>query len=568
MKASRFFINTLREDPSEAELISHKLMLRAGLIRQLAAGIFNWQPLGLRSVRKVENIVREEMNNAGAAEIVMPAVQPAELWKESERWTVYGPELLRLKDRHEREFCVGPTHEEVVTDLVRNNVTSWRQLPFNLYQIQTKFRDEIRPRHGVMRAREFVMKDAYSFDCDEKGALISYQAMREAYSKIFDRIGLEYCIVAADSGAIGGNKSEEFLVLANNGEAQIAQTKSGYVNNLDQVPCKEVSDGKRPTPGAKMEEIATPGVKSIEDLINFLDNPPPIERCVKTMIVMGANGMAAVLLPGDVNLNLAKASQHELIGAAARLAEPADVVAKIGASFGSLGPVNMPIPVIADYSLKNVHDFACGANQDEKHYLNVNFERDCPEPVFADLKLAKQGDLAPDGEEINVRYGIEVGHIFYLGTKYSTAMSANFENQDSETKPIEMGCYGIGITRIVAAAIEQNYDENGIVFPTAIAPFQLVILPLGKAEEVTQVAEKLYRELQDKNVDVLFDDRGLRPGPAFSDLDLIGIPHRVVISERNLKNKQLEYKFRASKDAQMINQDEAINKLLAIINQE
>lgn len=562
MRASGLFINTLRDAPAEAEVASHQLMLRAGFIMPLAAGIFTWQPLGLRVVRKIEAIVREEMNAAGAAEVLMPAVQPAELWHESGRWQLYGKELLRLQDRHERDYCIGPTHEEVITDLVRRNVTSWRQLPVNLYQIQTKFRDEIRPRYGVMRAREFVMKDAYSFDRDTDGAMKSYQAMRAAYSRMFDRIGLEYCIVPADSGAIGGNLSEEFLVLADSGEAQVARDGDGYVN-LDQLPCPG-PDGERPAAGMEMKKIDTPGVGSIEELREFLDEPPPLDRCVKTMTVAGENGVAAVLLAGDAQLNLAKAGHHPAIGAGARLAEEAEVRDAVGAGFGSLGPVGMKLPVVADQQLRTCADFACGANEDGKHLLGVNFGRDCPEPEFADLRMAQPGDRGADGQELQLRRGIEVGHIFYLGTKYSSALKASFESEGSGARTIDMGCYGIGITRIVAAAIEQGNDERGIILPDAIAPFSVAVLPLGQEAAVQAAAQELYANLRTAGVDVLLDDRGLRAGPAFSDLDLVGIPHRLVVSKRSLAENAAEYKHRRSEDTRQLPLAEATAELVKL----
>ena len=562
MRAAGLFINTLRDAPAEAEVASHQLMLRAGFIMPLAAGIFTWQPLGLRVVRKIEAIVREEMNAAGGAEVLMPAVQPAELWRESGRWQLYGKELLRLQDRHERDYCIGPTHEEVITDLVRRNVTSWRQLPVNLYQIQTKFRDEIRPRYGVMRAREFVMKDAYSFDRDADGAMKSYQAMRAAYSRMFDRIGLEYCIVPADSGAIGGNLSEEFLVLADSGEAQVARDGDGYVN-LDQLPCP-APDGERPAADMEMKKIDTPGVGSIEELRDFLDEPPPLERCVKTMTVAGENGVAAVLLAGDAQLNLAKAGHHPAIGAGARLAEEAEVRDAVGAGFGSLGPVGMKLPVVADLQLLTCADFACGANEDGKHLLGVNFGRDCPEPEFADLRMAQPGDRGADGQELQLRRGIEVGHIFYLGTKYSAALKAGFESEGSGARTIDMGCYGIGITRIVAAAIEQGNDERGIILPDAIAPFSVAVLPLGQEEAVQAAAQELYANLRTAGVDVLLDDRGLRAGPAFSDLDLVGIPHRLVVSKRSLAENAAEYKHRRSEDTRQLPLAEAAAELVKL----
>ncbi len=535
-------------------------MLRAGMLRQIASGIFSWLPLGLRAVRKVERIVREEMNRAGAAEIMMPAVQPAELWEESGRWQVYGKELLRLQDRHGRDYCVGPTHEEVVTDIVRANVRSWRQLPVNLYQIQTKFRDEVRPRFGVMRAREFVMKDAYSFDIDAAGAERSYRQMSEAYVRIFDRIGLSYRIVDADVGAIGGSNSEEFLVLADSGEAVIAFTDGGYAGNLEQVPCAR-PDAERPAGQEQMEEFATPGVATIDELAAFMDHPPPPERSIKTMIVTGESGTAAVLLRGNDELSLAKASRAKAIGFGAGMAEPEEARKAIGASFGSLGPVSMPLPVVADFGLENVHDFVCGANRDGFHLRGVNFGRDLPEPVFADLRMARAGEPGPDGQPLQLRRGIEVGQIFNLGTKYSVAMDAAIEGEDNKLRPIAMGCYGIGITRIVAAAIEQNHDDAGIIFPASIAPFAAAILPLGNDEEVSAAAEKLYRELEELGVETMLDDRGLRAGAAFKDLDLLGIPHRLVVSSRTLAAGEVEHKSRRSGEINMLPAAEAAARI-------
>ena len=569
MRASKLFIHTQRETPAEAELVSHQLMLRAGLIRQLSSGIFSWLPLGWRVVSKIANIVREEMNATGAAEVFLPSVQPSDLWEKTGRWTIYGPELLRLKDRHERPYCIGPTHEEVVTNLANIFVSSWRQLPFNLYQIQTKFRDEIRPRFGVMRAREFIMKDAYSFDVDKQGALDSYQQMRDAYVRMFDRIGLEYRIVAADSGAIGGDASEEFLVLAENGEATIAFTEKGFAANLEQVACSD-SDRKHAAPTMELKEIDTPEVTTIEGVKEFVAKNHNLdlsyEQCIKTMIVTGDAGMAAVILTGDASLNLAKASKQPEIGEGARLAEPKEAEEKLGASFGSLGPVNMPLPVIADFGVRGVSDFCCGANKDGAHFIGANFERDCPLPRFADLRFAKADELAPDGNPLKLRQGIEVGHIFYLGTKYSEALEATFE-QDNKQLPIEMGCYGIGVTRIVAAAIEQNYDEHGIIFPQAIAPFSVAIVPLGfgKDEKVTKFAQDLYTQLTDAKIDVLLDDRGLRAGVAFADMDLLGIPHRIVVSKRGLDADTVEYKSRTANKAENFPVKEATEKLIQLI---
>lgn len=556
MRASQLFIHTSREAPSEAELVSHRLMLRAGFLRQLASGIFSWLPLGWRVVRKIENLVREEMDRAGAAEIMMPAVQPAELWQESGRWKHYGADLLRLQDRHRRNYCIGPTHEEVATDIVRTYARSWRHLPVNLYQIQTKFRDEIRPRFGVMRAREFVMKDAYSFDIDEEGARRSYRLMRDAYVRIFDRIGLDYRIVSADSGAIGGSMSEEFLVLAESGEAVIAHTSGGYAANLDRVPCPP-SALARPQPGAEMEKFPTPGIRTIADLAQFMDSPPPAERSVKTMIATGDAGMAALLLRGDHTLNIAKATALAAVGFGARLAEPEEAAARISADFGSLGPVGMPLPVIADHGLAATHNFVCGANENDMHLRNVNFGRDCPEPLFADLRMATEGDSAPDGLPLRLRRGIEVGHVFNLGDKYSAAMGAKIEDENNCLRTVKMGCYGIGVTRIVAAAIEQGHDEKGIIFPVQIAPFAVAVLPLGGKQEVRRRAEQLHAELLQLGVEALLDDRGLRPGAAFADLDLVGIPHRLVVSERGLQEGRVEHKRRTEDSTRMFAADGA-----------
>ena len=551
MRASNLFINTTRESPAEAELTSHSLMLRAGMLRQLASGIFSWLPLGLRTVRRIERIVREEMNRAGAAEIMMPAVQPAELWQESGRWQIYGPELLRLQDRHGRDYCVGPTHEEVVTDIARACVRSWRQLPCNLYQIQTKFRDEVRPRFGVMRAREFVMKDAYSFDVDAAGAERSYRIMREAYVRIFDRIGLDYRVVEADVGAIGGSFSEEFLALADCGEAVIGYTDGDYAATLEQVPCQPPAPAKRPDPGAKMEEFATPGVATIEQLAEFVGGIDP-GRSLKTMIVSGEAGSAALVLRGDDELSLAKAARLAEVGFGAALAEDEFVRSTVGAGFGSLGPVGMPLPVIADARLVAAADFFCGANRDGHHLRGVNFGRDLSEPRFADLRLAAAGQPAPDGRPLKLRRGIEVGQIFNLGTKYSQALAARIEGDDNVLRPMVMGCYGIGITRIVAAAIEQFNDEAGIVFPESIAPFVAAVLPLGRSEEVARAAEGLYAQLNEAGIDCMIEDRGLRAGAAFADLDLLGIPHRLVVSERSLKEGKVEHKARRTGAVSML----------------
>ena len=553
MLASRLFIHTDRETPAEAEIVSHRLMLRAGFIRQLAGGIYSWLPLGWRIVSKIARIVREEMDNAGAAEVFLPAVQPADLWKQSGRWKVYGEELLRFSDRHRREFCFGPTHEEVVTDIVRASAKSYRQLPFNLYQVQTKFRDEIRPRFGVMRAREFIMKDAYSFDADEKGMRKSYEEMRAAYCRIFDRIGLSYRMVEADSGAIGGSHSHEFMVLAESGEEAVVYCDAEqYAANVERAPCAPPA-GKRPPPGETMKKIPTPGIRTIAALDEFMGGLPP-EKSVKTMILRGDNGDAALILRGNHTLNMIKAAARPEVGSNPRLATPEESREKIGAGFGSLGPVNMPLPVVADFALQNAADFVCGANEDDHHFTGVNFGRDLPEPVFADIRNAEAGDPSPKGKGVlSLQRGIEVGHIFQLGDKYSRALDAGVLDAEGKTRPILMGCYGIGVTRIAAAAIEQGNDEHGAVFPEAVAPFEVAVAPVGwgRSAEVRDAAEKIYHELKSAGVDALLDDRDMRPGVMFAELDLIGIPHRIIVGERNLKEGRAEYKSRKSGESEL-----------------
>ena len=561
MRASRFFIHSSRETPADAEIASHRLMLRAGFVRRQASGIYSWLPSGWRVARKIADIVRQEMDAAGCAEIFMPAVQPAQLWQESGRWKEYGPELLRFADRHGRDFCLGPTHEEVVTDIVRAFVSSYRQLPFNLYQIQTKFRDEIRSRFGVMRAREFMMKDAYSFDLDEEGMRDSYETMRVAYCRIFDRLGLRYRMVEADSGAIGGDVSHEFMVLADSGEEVVLYCEeSGYAANREHAVCLP-PEGKRPPPSMPMEKVRTPGVKTIEDLAKFMgDSAPPPERSVKTMIVQGSAGAAAVLLQGGHMLNLIKAAAQPEIGSNAELLSEDKAKKIIGAGFGSLGPVGMPLPVIADIGLSAAADFVCGANEDDMHCTGVNFGRDCPEPRFTDVRFAAAGDPSPDGRgSLRECRGVEVGHIFQLGDKYSKAMGALAESPGAGARPLMMGCYGIGVTRIVAAAIEQGHDERGILFPDAIAPFEVAVAPIGGARDkaAMEAAEKLYQELLSAGADALLDDRDLRPGAMFAELDLLGIPHRLVVGARGLKNGEAEYKHRASSESENIPLDSA-----------
>ena len=557
-RASRIFLHTSREVAADAELVSHRLMLRAGMIRQQASGIYSWLPVGWRVVRRIERIVREEMDAAGAVECFLPAVQPADLWIESGRWEEYGPELLRLRDRHDREFCIGPTHEEVITEIVRAHVTGRRQLPFNLYQIQTKFRDEIRPRFGVMRAREFIMKDAYSFDVDADGMKESYRLMYEAYSRIFDRIGLRYRIVRAESGAIGGDYSHEFTVLADSGEEVIAYCdETGYAANVENVACPP-DERRRPEPGEELRKVATPGVRTIAGLGEFLGGLPP-ERSLKTMIVSGEAGAAAVLLLGHHKLNLYKAARCPQIGAHPALATPERARELIGADFGSLGPIGMPLPVVADHAVMDAADFACGANENDMHYVGANFGRDCPEPERCDLRNAVEGDPTPDGKGIlSMCRGIEVGHVFRLGDKYSKAMNAYVE-VDGVGRPILMGCYGIGITRIVAAAIEQAHDDKGIVFPDAIAPYRAAVLPINGAQsaKAAEAAGELALALAEAGFDVLLDDRDVRPGFMFAEAELIGVPHRFAVGERDLADGVVEYRDRASGESVRIAPAEA-----------
>ncbi|MDG2237834.1 MAG: proline--tRNA ligase [Arenicellales bacterium] len=549
MRTSRFFLATLKEIPADAEIISHQLMLRAGLIRQVASGIYNWLPLGHRVLGKVESVVREEMNRAGAQEVLLPAVQPAELWRESGRWDDYGPELLRFTDRHQRDFCFGPTHEEVITTLARSTIRSYRQLPVNLYQVQTKFRDEIRPRFGVMRSREFIMKDAYSFDRDTQGMAESYQTMYDAYTRIFKRLGLETQAVEADSGTIGGNFSHEFHVMADSGEDAIALCSScDYAANVEKVDlARPVSS--RPAPSEKMSEVDTPNQHTIADLCEFLG--VKAEKTVKTLVVQGSSGTPiALILRGDHELNSVKAEFLDVVAKPLRMASAEAIRNATGASPGSIGPVNLKIPTIVDHSAGMLTDFACGANRDDVHLTGVNWGRDLPEPTTQDIRQAVNGDPCPTDskKEIQVRRGIEVGHVFQLGTKYSEALDATYLDANGRDQPLYMGCYGIGITRIVAAAIEQNHDDNGIVWPPPLAPFDVCIVPIGlkKSPKVAQVVEELYKELVDAGFEVLLDDRDERPGVMFSEMDLIGIPHRIVVGERGLTNGSVEYRNRAN----------------------
>ena len=569
MRISNLLLPTLRESPADAEVISHQLMLRAGMVRQLAAGVYTWLPLGLRVLRKVETVVREEMERAGAQEVLMPGVLPAELWQESGRWDHYGPELLRFSDRHERPFCLGPTHEEVITDIVRREVKSYKQLPVNFYQIQTKFRDEIRPRFGIMRAREFLMKDAYSFHLDRASLEETYQQMYASYSRIFERIGLSWRAVLADTGNIGGSKSHEFHVLADAGEDLIAFSTSGdFAANVEMVPAPAPT-GPRPAPQTNLSEAATPTQHSIEEVSSFLGVSPA--QCLKTLVVAGENDtLVALVLRGDHELNAVKAQALPAVASPLRFAKPPEISAAFGCGPGTLGPVGCPITLIVDPAAAHVADFVCGANVAGKHLQGVNWGRDLPEPLVADLRNVVAGDPSPDGQgELEIKRGIEVGHIFQLGTKYSAAMKATVLDEKSRAVTLEMGCYGIGVSRIVAAAIEQNHDAKGIVFPAAIAPFTIAIAPIHmhKSATLRAAAEALYVRLKAEGLDVLFYDRNERPGVMFADLELIGIPHRLVLGDRGLERGTVEYKGRSDETAQDLPLEDAIalikNQLLA-----
>ncbi len=553
MRVSEFYLNTLKETPADAEIVSHQLMMRAGMIRRLTAGIYSWLPLGLRVYRRIENIVREEMDEAGALELLLPAVQPAELWQESKRWDEYGPELLRIRDRHERDNCFGPTHEEVITDIARRELKSYRQLPLNFYQIQTKFRDEIRPRFGVMRSREFVMKDAYSFDLSAEGLQASYDRMYDAYRRIFDRLGLEYRAVEADSGAIGGSRSMEFHVLASSGEDAIAYSDTGeYAANVE-LAAAQPDPTPRPAPTAEMATVDTPGVQTMDDLARQLD--VPLARCLKTLLVEGAEGgLVALVLRGDHQLNAIKAEGLAAVADPLTMASDARIREVAGTGAGSLGPVGLDVPVIADHAALPLADFVCGANQAEKHLTGVNWGRDLPEPEAADLRDVVEGDIAPDGGRLDILRGIEVGHIFQLGQKYSAAMGAEVLDEDGKPVTLYMGCYGIGVTRLVAAAIEQGHDERGIIWPAAIAPFELAIVPINmhKSHRLREAVKSLYGELQAAGISVLLDDRETRPGVKFADMDLIGIPHRIVLSDKGLDADTAEYKPRAAAEPENI----------------
>ncbi|BBP84854.1 MULTISPECIES: proline--tRNA ligase [unclassified Pseudomonas] len=567
MRTSQYLLSTLKETPTDAVVISHQLLLRAGMIRKLASGLYTWLPMGLRALRKAEAIVREEMNAAGALEVLMPAIQPAELWQESGRWEQYGPELLRLKDRHGRDFCVGPTHEEVITDLARNELNSYKQLPINLYQVQTKFRDEIRPRFGLMRGREFIMKDAYSFHSTQESLQETYDVMYGAYCKVFTRLGLNFRPVQADNGSIGGSGSHEFHVLAESGEDDIVfSDSSDYAANIEKAEAVPRETAR----GAATEELRlvdTPDTKTIAALVEKFGLP--IEKTIKTLVVHGAEEgtLVALIVRGDHELNEIKASNQALVASPLVFASEEELRAAIGAGAGSLGPLNLPMPCIVDRSVALMSDFAIGANVDDKHYFGVNWERDLPLPEVADLRNVVAGDPSPDGKgTLVIKRGIEVGHIFQLGTKYSEAMKLSVLGENGKPVTLIMGCYGIGVSRVVAAAIEQSYDERGILWPDALAPFQVALVPLKyETPAVKEATDKLYADLTAAGIEVLLDDRDKKtsPGVKFADMELIGIPHRIVVSERGLAEGNLEYKSRRETDSQAVAVDEVLSYITA-----
>ncbi|MCX8582265.1 proline--tRNA ligase [Gilliamella sp. B3482] len=563
MRTSKYLLSTLKETPADAEVISHQLMLRAGMIRKVAAGLYTWLPTGYRVLKKVENIVREEMNKAGAIEVLMPVVQPADIWQESGRWEQYGPELLRIKDRGDRDFVLGPTHEEVITDLLRNEVSSYKQLPLNVYQIQTKFRDEVRPRFGVMRSREFIMKDAYSFHTSQESLQETYDDMYKAYSAVFTRAGLNFRAVRADTGSIGGNWSHEFQVLADSGEDDIVfSTESDYAANIEMAQALAPTQS-RSAPTKAMELVDTPDAKTIDELVAQFNLP--IEKTVKTLMVKATkesrHQLVALLVRGDHTLNEIKAEKIDIVASPLEFATEEEIRAVVNAGPGSLGPVNLNMPIIIDRDVAVMSDFSAGANIDHKHYFNINWERDVALPRIEDIRNVVEGDISPDGKgTLQIKRGIEVGHIFQLGTKYSEAMKATVQGEDGQNHVMIMGCYGIGVSRIVAAAIEQCHDDRGIIWPEAIAPFSVVIIPMNmhKSEKVQATAEKLYADLQALGIEVLFDDRKERPGVMFADAELIGIPHTIVIGERNLDNGEVEYKHRAGGNKELIKVDDIV----------
>ena len=557
MRVTKFPLYTLKESPADAELVSHQLMLRAGMIRRLASGLYTWLPTGLRVLRKVENIVREEMNRSGAVEVLMPSIQPSELWEESGRWDQFGPELLRIQDRHTRDYCYGPTHEEVITDIARRELRSYRQLPVNFYQIQTKFRDEIRPRFGVMRAREFSMKDAYSFHMTNECLQSTYEVMYATYSRIFSRLGLRFKAVEADTGSIGGNVSHEFHVLAESGEDAIAfSTESDYAANVELAPTTPLQVGHS-TSLQPLEKVATPDQHSIGDVCTFLDVPP--DQVAKTLVVRSSSGsLIALILRGDHDLNAAKAQKLDNVADPLTFANEQEIQAMLGCQTGSLGPFGLNCPLIMDHAAYALENFICGANEDGFHFIGANWARDLArfnQYESRDLRKIVSGDASPDGKGlIQVKRGIEVGHIFQLGDKYSTALGASVLNKDGEEQIVKMGCYGIGVSRVVAAAIEQNFDKQGIIWPQSIAPFDISIIPISakKSRQVIETSEWLYRELENSGLEVLYDDRELRAGLLFADHELIGIPHRIVVSERGLSQNSIEYKHRRDPQALQI----------------
>ena len=566
MRTSRFLLATLKETPSDAEILSHQLMLRAGMIRRTASGVYSWLPLGIRVLRKVEAIVREEMNRSGAQEVLMPAVQPAELWQESGRWQSYGPELLRFKDRHQRDFCIGPTHEEVITTLLKSEIRSYKQLPANFYQIQTKFRDEIRPRFGVMRAREFIMKDAYSFDVNEDGMQAAYEIMYSTYERIFARLGLESVAVAADGGTIGGSHSHEFHVLADSGEDGIAMCPDcGFAANVELVELATPT-AQRPAPERNMQIVATPNVHSMSELTGFLQ--VPLEKTVKTLLVEGENGLVALVLRGDHELNAVKVEKIQAIKTPLAMASASAIKKATNTEPGSLGPVALDLPIFVDQDAAVLADFVCGANQHDKHLINVNWGRDLPEAQVIDMRKSVEGDPCPNnaGEKIRIRRGIEVGHVFQLGTQYSESLKATCLDENGKRVPMYMGCYGVGVTRVIAAAIEQNNDDKGIVWPANIAPFDVCIVPIGmnKSEAVAGAANDLYTRLDDAGVEVLLDDRNERVGVMFADMELIGIPNRIVIGDRGLKEGVVELVNRKTGEEEKISLQAAIEKLTSV----
>jgi len=562
MRTTQFPLNTVKEIPADAEISSHKLMIRAGLIRKLAAGLYTWLPLGLRVLRKVEKITREEMDKAGALEVLMPVLQPAELWQETGRWDQYGPELARLKDRHDRDFCLGPTHEEIITDLARNELKSYKQLPITYYQIQTKVRDEIRPRFGIMRSREFIMKDAYSFHLDQESLQQTYDVMYQAYSNIFNQLGLKFRAVIADSGSIGGAVSHEFHVLAESGEDAIAfSTESDYAANIEKAEAV-LPNGSLAPASSELTLVDTPNQHTIEEISQFFNLSA--KQCLKTLIVKGEEGsLVALLLRGDHELNTLKAEKIEGILSPLEFASDEEILATCHCKPGSIGPIGLDIKIIVDHSASLLSDFICGANKNGKHYKGTNWERDLPLPSqIEDIRLIVEGDPSPDGNgTITLARGIEVGHIFQLGTKYSEAMKANIINEAGKYQTMLMGCYGIGISRIVAAAIEQSHDDKGIIWSEKLAPFQVALCPMNmhKSDRLKEVAEKMYQGFKDAGIDVLFDDRKVRAGFMFSDMELIGIPHRIVIGDRGLDSGTAEYKARTDKETQDIPLDQVVN---------